>query len=193
MRRSLPPHLDELYPRPAIDERLDVLAATVDSWAAEAYQNSGSPLLAVCILRGGVFFFSDLLQRLATSVEPAFCRAWSYAKGMNGACEETLRLDWHGTKLDGRDVLLVDNICDSGRTLAVAWAQASQAGARSVRSITLVQRVRKDSVHTPTAAGFIYPGSEWLVGYGLRDGEARTNLPSVYRIRPKSEEWEVGR
>lgn len=182
MRRSLPPHLDEIYPRPAIDDRLDALACTVDAWANEAQANSGSTLLTVCILRGGVFFFSDLLQRLVTSVEPAFCRAWSYTKGMNGACEENLRLDWHGTKLAGRDVLLVDNICDSGRTLAVAWAQAVEAGARSVRSITLVQRARADAVHSPTLAGFVYQGPEWLVGYGLRDGEARSNLPSVYRI-----------
>lgn len=187
MRRSLPSHLDEIYPRAAIDERLDALACTVDGWAREAQDNVGAPLLTVCILRGGVFFFSDLLQRLVTSVEPAFCRAWSYAKGVNGTCEENLRLDWHGTQLTGRDVLLVDNICDSGRTLAVAWTQAVEAGARSVRSITLVQRARPDAVHSPTLAGFVYEGTEWLVGYGLRDGEARTNLPSVYRIVARRE------
>lgn len=184
MSRALPPYLDEIYSRSTINSRLESLALAMDDWAKEAQANSGSALLTVCILRGGVFFFSDLLQRMTASVEPAFCRAWSYTKGTNGAAEDALRLDWHGTKLFGRNVVLIDNICDSGRTLSVAWTQAKEAGARSLRSITLVNRLRADSVHAPTVAGFIYEGPEWLVGYGLRDGESCTNLPSVYRILP---------
>jgi len=182
MTRRIPPHLEEIYPRPLVEARLAALAAIVDSWTSTPRDSSHPPLLAVCILRGGVFFFSDLLQRMTTSVEPAFCRAWSYTKGMNGMTEAEVRLDWHGTSLAGRDILLIDNICDSGRTLDVAWNHALKAGARSVRSVTMVQRQRADAVHSPTATGFIYDGPEWLVGYGLRDGEARSNLPSVYRV-----------
>ena len=182
MNRSLPGYLEELYPRPAIEDSLLKLAATVDSWVEHEREDTASPLLAICVLRGGVFFFSDLLQRMTASTEPAFCRAWSYTKGVNGATEQELRLDWQGTRLSGRDVVVVDNICDSGRTLDVACAQARLAGARSVRSVTLVHRQRDDAVHSPTLAGFVYPGKEWLVGYGLRDGEVRSNLPSVFRI-----------
>lgn len=168
-----------------IDERLGVLAESLDQWARDAGTGgSDLPLLAVCVLRGGIFFFSDLLQRMTESVEPAFCRAWSYTKGINGSAQAEVCLDWHGTPLHCRDVVLVDNICDSGRTLAVAQAQALQAGVRSLRTVTLVHRLRADAVHKPTLSGFSYSGGEWLVGYGLRDGEMRSNLPSVYRVVP---------
>lgn len=155
------------------------MAGQLDKWAGEI--TNGRLLLAVCLLRGGVFFYSDVLQRMRHSVEPAFCRAWSYAKGRNLAPEGSVRLDWQGLALQGRDVVLIDNICDSGRTFAVAADQATAAGARSVRTLAIVRRVRADAVHAPTLCGFYYSGPEWLVGYGLRDGEACANFPEIYR------------
>jgi hypoxanthine phosphoribosyltransferase len=107
------------------------------------------------------------------SVEPGFCRAWSYAKQANGQPEDTVRMDWQGLDVKGRDVVLIDNICDSGRTLAVASEWLHAWGARTVRTAVIVHRDRADSRHTPTLIGFVYPGSEWLVGYGLRDRDAQ--------------------
>ena len=181
--RAVPAHLDELYSRSLIEARLAELAPVLDAWADEAVSATGRPLLVVCFLRGGVFFFSDLLQRMRHSVEPGFCRAWSYAKAGNERPEQSTRLDWQGLAVAGRDVVLVDNICDSGRTLAAACMHTLGAGARSVRSVVLVYRQRGDSVHTPTLAGFAYSGTEWLAGYGLRDREALMNAPVVYRVR----------
>ncbi|HEY0945367.1 MAG TPA: phosphoribosyltransferase family protein [Opitutaceae bacterium] len=182
----MPAHLEELYSRSAIEARLNQLAPLLDAWALAAEQATGRPLLVVCLLRGGVFFFSDLLLRMRRSVEPGFCRAWSYAKAGNAQPEQSARLDWQGLAVAGRDVVLVDNICDSGRTLAAAATQATGEGARLVRSVVLVHRLRADSVHTPTLAGFTYAGTEWLAGYGLRDREALMNSPVVYRLRSAS-------
>lgn len=169
---SLPEHLDLLYSPSQIDARLGELASSLDTWAVESKAETGRLLLAVCMLRGGVFFFSDVLLHMKHSVEPGFCRAWSYAKGINGQPEDTVRMDWQGLDVRDRDVVLIDNICDSGRTLAVASEWLGVRGARKVRSAVIVHRLRADSRHTPTLSGFEYPGVEWLVGYGLRDRDA---------------------
>ena len=180
---SLPPSLELLYPRSAIDARLAALAQTLDTWAAESLLFTQQPLLAVCVLRGGVFFFSDLLQNMRQSVEPAFCRASSYSISKNDSPENTVQLDWLGLNAAGRDVVLVDNICDSGRTLSLCQQWLIAAGANPVRTVVCVHRRRTDSLHSPTLSAFTYEGREWLAGYGLRDRESYMNRPEVYRVR----------
>lgn len=182
MNGAIPEHLEELYSKDAIAHRVTDLARELDRWSEESLAEGRGLLLAVCVLRGGVFFFSDLLQKMSHSVEPSFCRAWSYVKGINSAAEASVRVDWINTDVGGRDVLLIDNICDSGRTLDVLAQLAREQGAQRVRTVTLVHRIRQDAVHTPSLAGFTYDGPEWLVGYGLRDGELRSNLPCVCRL-----------
>ena len=174
MSPNLPEHLDLLYPREQIDARLEELAVTLDTWAAESEAETGRLLIAVCLLRGGVFFFADVLMHMKYSVEPGFCRAWSYSKQADGQGkpEDTVRMDWQGLDVKGRDVVLIDNICDSGRTLQVTSDWLGVWGARKVRTAVIVHRTRCDSRHTPTLTGFVYPGVEWLVGYGLRDRDA---------------------
>lgn len=123
---------------------------------------------------------------LSHSVEPGFCRAWSYAKGSNGHPEDTVRIDWQGLEVRDRHVVLIDNICDSGRTLATASAQLNSWGARKVRSTVIVHRQREDSHHTPTLTGFVYPRVEWLVGYGLRDQDAEMmNTRAIFSLRDR--------
>jgi hypoxanthine phosphoribosyltransferase len=172
MSSNLPAHLDLLYTRDQIDDRLGEMAVTLDTWAREAEAETGRLLIAVCLLRGGVFFFSDVLLHMKHSVEPGFCRAWSYAKQANGQPEETVRMDWQGLEVRDRDVVLIDNICDSGRTLQVTSDWLEVWGARKVRTAVIAHRTRTDSRHTPTLTGFVYPGVEWLVGYGLRDRDS---------------------
>jgi hypoxanthine phosphoribosyltransferase len=179
-----PKHLDLLYPSEAIDTQLDRLAATLDDWTGPAIADTGRLLLAVCLLRGGVFFFSDVLLHMHHSVEPAFCRAWAYSKVSNEKPEEIIRMEWQGLEPAGRDVVVFDNICDSGRTLVAAINWLKENGARSVRTVTMVYRERPDSAHKPTLAGFTFSGKEWLVGYGLRDRDAHMmNTRMIYTAR----------
>jgi hypoxanthine phosphoribosyltransferase len=181
--RSLPPSLEPLFPRADIDARLEAIAQTLDTWAAESLLFTQQPLMAVCVLRGGVFFFSDLLQNMRQSVEPAFVRASSYSTKKNSSPESALQLDWLGLNATGRDVVLMDNICDSGRTLSACQQWLEAAGASPVRTVVCVHRRRADSIHTPTLSAFTYDGPEWLAGYGLRDRESYMNRPEIYRVR----------
>jgi len=81
-------------------------------------------------------------------------------------------------------VLVVDDICDSGRTLAELATVCRARGAASVRTAVLVHRVIPESRHTPDHAAFRYEGREWFTGYGMDDRSWRTNYPSVYVLRP---------
>lgn len=179
-----PSHLDLLYPTDVLDAQLARLAGEIDAWTAPAEAGSGRLLLCVCLLRGGVFFFSDVLLRMRHSVEPAFCRAWAYNKVSNEKPEEIIRMEWQGLDPAGRDVVLFDNICDSGRTLVAAREWLVERDARSVRTVTMVHRLRPDSTHAPTLTGFTFAGKEWLVGYGLRDRDAHLmNTRVIYTAR----------
>jgi hypoxanthine phosphoribosyltransferase len=142
-------------------------------------------LLAICILRGGVFFFSELLLRMQRSVEPAFCRAYAYAKTENGQPMDKMFVDWQGLDPVGREVMLVDNICDSGRTLLHVDGWLRMQGVRRVRSVTMMHRLRDDAVAAPEVTGYTYDGDEWLVGYGMRDANAKSmNTRWIARMKP---------
>lgn len=181
---QIPGHLEKLYDGAQIDAALAKLAVEVDQWAAGAEARTRQPLLALCVLRGGVFFFGDLMTRLSRSVEPAFCRAFSYAKTENGAPLNRMFVDWQQLRPQGREIVLVDNICDSGRTLMHVDAWLRMQGARRVRSVTMVHRTRADAQARPDATGFVYDGGEWLVGYGMRDQAAMyMNARWIARVR----------
>ncbi|MCF3650376.1 phosphoribosyltransferase [Synoicihabitans lomoniglobus] len=184
---NLPDHLELVHDSAAIDEALDRLAAEMDQWAAGAEARTGKMLLALCVLRGGVFFFSELLLRMKISVEPAFCRAFAYAKTENGAPLDKMFVDWQGLDPVGREVMLVDNICDSGRTLLHVDGWLRMQGVRRVRSVTMMHRLRDDAVTEPEITGFTYPGDEWLVGYGMRDAAAKSmNTRWIAKMKPEA-------
>lgn len=181
---DIPDHVDLLHTEHEIDEALVRLATETDRWAEGAEARTGKMLLALCVLRGGVFFYSDLLLRMRRSVEPVFCRAYSYAKTQNGAPLERMHVDWQMLRPEGREVMLVDNICDSGRTLMHVDAWLRLNGARRVRAVTMVHRLRRDAMTEPALTGFTYRGPEWLVGYGMRDQFAQLmNTRWIGRVR----------
>jgi hypoxanthine phosphoribosyltransferase len=180
--RAVPAHLQVLFTPAVIQAAIEPVAASVGDWCRSVLAASGEQVLALCVLRGGVFFFSDLLQRVPVSVEPAFCRCASYAKDANGQPDPRVDVDLYGLGLAGRSVLLVDNICDTGRTLQALAARCAAEGAAAVRSITLVYRRRGDPRHRPDWHVFAVNDPAWLAGYGLRDGNRLMNYPTVYRV-----------
>jgi hypoxanthine-guanine phosphoribosyltransferase len=77
----------------------------------------------------------------------------------------------------------MDDICDSGRTLAVLSEKLQLAGAAEVVSAVLIYRKALSVMHEPRWKGFVYDGPEWFVGYGMEDSGRWRNMTSVYRIR----------
>jgi len=185
MIRKIPDNFKRVYSKEDIAYCVYKLAGDIRHWVLETEEKTGQQILAICVLRGGVFFFSDLLKEIPYTVEPSFCRAMSYSSEDNTQSNE-FRLVVEPAEMKGRHVLLVDDICDSGKTLKNLHAYALETGAAEVRTATLIHRNHEDSVYTPDYIGFEYTGNEWFAGYGMEDKNHNSNFPEVYIIEGES-------
>jgi hypoxanthine phosphoribosyltransferase len=155
----------------------------IESLADEILAMPHRPDMAAVVLAGAFVFAADLLRALARkglSLPCEFLWLSSYGADRSGA-EEVTVLAGAGAAVKGRHVLVMDDICDSGRTLAKACALLRAAGARSVATAVAVERGRGDAVMTADFAAF--RGLEgFLVGYGLDDAGGARGLPFIARV-----------
>jgi hypoxanthine phosphoribosyltransferase len=136
------------------------------------------PLIAVGVLKGSIFFFSDLLKRLTVPVVIDFLQAASYGSG--GARRGELRIAKDvGLRVAGRDVLLVEDIVDSGHTARALLDLLGSRGARSVRLCTLLDKSAMRQVEVPIDYRGFPIDNHFVVGYGLDHDERWRNLPYI--------------
>ncbi|HCR37168.1 MAG TPA: hypothetical protein DIU37_03355 [Opitutae bacterium] len=180
--RKIPPHFNPLFGKAAIEERIRALAEAISPWAQEAIEVHNEQVLALCILRGGIFFFSDLLKHIPHPVEPAFCHCTSYSSEANLSPKASVTIDFVSAKFTGRRVLLVDDICDTGRTLHAVKEHCMASDAHEVKSVVTVLREVENPQFTPDWHAFTYAGKEWLSGYGMEDKNHYSNYPDIYTL-----------
>ncbi len=185
-RAHIPAYFAELYPEALIAQRVKELGAEVRPWCERVWQESHTDVLAIPVLRGGIFFFADLVRAIGFSVEIAPIKTESYESGVNGVERNSVAIYADQLAVKGRVVLVVDDICDSGRTLEQLERELLARGAREVRTVTLIRRLLDKPSFVPCWVGFQYKGPEWFVGYGMDDGERWRNLPGVYIIKKES-------
>ncbi len=161
-----------------IHARLDELAAAITA----DYQ--GKELTVIALLNGSIIFMADLLRRIPLPLQLDCLRVSSY----HGGTETTGSVTFHQTtvpEVRGRHVLLLDDILDSGLTLAAVRTRLKGEGALSLRSCVLLQK-RKTRLATVGADYFGFEiGDEFVVGYGLDFAERYRNLPFVGVLRPE--------
>ncbi|MCL2500997.1 MAG: hypoxanthine phosphoribosyltransferase [Defluviitaleaceae bacterium] len=137
------------------------------------------PIILLCALTGGVIFLADLSRKLGNNTTIDFVRASSYGDGTvsNGK----VRLDCH-PKLDlaSKDVLVVEDIIDTGHTLAYLKKYLEDMNVASVRVCALLDKPSRREVPEAQAdyLGFSIP-DEFVVGYGLDYAQRYRNLPYV--------------
>ena len=170
------------YTEMEISQQITRLGTEIGVWAGPTYAETAKDILAIPLLRGGIFFFAALMPRVKCSVEMAPGRTRAYRKGENNEQLENVEIQLDGVNVAGRSVLLVDDICDSGRTLKLVSEHLRAQGAREVRSAVLIKREHDKSVFNPEWIGFTYYGPEWFVGFGMDDRDRFSNLPSIYTI-----------
>ncbi|MCC6220100.1 MAG: phosphoribosyltransferase [Deltaproteobacteria bacterium] len=182
MAFDVPQNYSLIYSRQQISTRIVRLGAEITTWAKDVENNSTRQALAVCILRGGAFFFADLLRAVETSVEIAFCRAWSYCSESNVQQANTIRTYIEDIDATERDVLVVDDICDTGATLHKIQSDLLALGASSVKTAVLIHRKAANNTFVPNWVAMPHAGQEWFVGYGMEDRNRFSNLPDLYVI-----------
>jgi len=142
---------------------------------AAAY--SGRQLTIVGVLTGSVVLLADLIRRLDMPVRIGVIHASSYRGGIS-AGELIVQSDWM-PDINGREVLLLDDIFDTGRTLRLIASQMSDLGATSVKTaVLLVKEGRSEVQLVPDFRGFSIP-DVFVVGYGMDYQDLYRNLPYV--------------
>lgn len=145
----------------------------------------GKRPLLVCVLKGSVMFFSDLVRRITEDVELDFMAISSYGSGSTSSGEVRVLKDL-GVKVEGRDLLVIEDIVDSGITLYYLTNLLKTRGAASVEICTLLDKPEcRQRDLKPKYVGFTIP-NEFVVGYGLDYDERYRNLPDVCVLNPKS-------
>ena len=164
------------------------LDATVSRLAAEIDRDYGSPdkkLVLLCILKGSIVFMGDLMKKLTVPVEIDCMRVSSYGAGTESSGNVNIVLDLIRPDLNTCDILIVEDIIDSGRTLSYLTGYLTHKGAKSVKTCTLLDKPSRRVVDfTPDYVGFEIP-DEFVVGYGLDYAERYRALPYVGVLKPE--------
>jgi hypoxanthine phosphoribosyltransferase len=138
----------------------------------------GPPPLLVSILKGGVVFLTDLMRWISIPHHIDFMQLSSYQGGTSSTGNVRLLSDL-STNIKDRDVLLVEDIVDTGLTITYLLQQLSIRQPRSVRVCTLLSKTEARQVEVPVDyLGFEIP-DRFVVGYGLDYDEKYRNLPYI--------------
>jgi hypoxanthine phosphoribosyltransferase len=142
----------------------------------------GRPLTVIAIMTGSLVLFADLIRRLSMPQRVGVIRASSYRGGTTSGelvVDAEMMID-----VAGRDVLLVDDIFDTGKTLARISEMIGEFGAKTVRTAVLLHKQREHSVELrPDFVAFEIP-DEFVVGYGLDYLDMYRHLPYLAVLEP---------
>jgi hypoxanthine phosphoribosyltransferase len=166
-----------LFSREVIAERVKELAAQVMAVYRE------KPLTVAVVLRGAFVFAADLVRHLPQSCDIVFVRASSYGDGQRPAGKPKVELpkdiDWKG-----RHVLVVEDIVDTGHTIAALASKISAKGAASVRVCAFLDKpARREAKVDVEFTGFALEGKPFVVGYGLDHAGRYRNLPYIGALK----------
>ena len=166
------------------EEEIAEVVADIAKQVSEDYKDKN--LLLVCVLKGSICFMADLMRKITIPLHIEFLRAKSYLAGASESCgnvEVKSAID----NLSEYDVLVVEDIFDTGRTLQKVKAKMIEDGAKSVRLCSLLDKPeRRDEEVT---IKLDYTGrkipNEFVVGYGLDFDEKYRELPYVGILKPE--------
>ena len=164
----------------ALQTRIQELADMVSA----KYRDAEDYLMLVCVLKGAVFFLTDFVRKLSVPCEMEFMAVSSYGNSTTSSGVVRILKDLD-KEIEGRDVLVVEDIIDSGLTLS--WLLKNLKG-RAPKSLEVITLLRKPEVQTAKIdlldVGFDIP-NEFVIGYGLDYSERYRDLPYVGTLHPR--------
>lgn len=136
-------------------------------------------LLLLGILKGSVVFMGDLMKKIKTPMEIDFMKVSSYGASTVSSGELKITLDLHRDNLENLDIVIVEDIVDSGNTLFKLVRYLRGRGAKSVRTCTLLDKPDRRKVDFKADYVGVTVPDEFVVGYGLDYDEKYRELPYV--------------
>lgn len=163
-----------------IDEKeLERITTELASKITNDYKNSTKPLILIVILKGSLLFASDLMKKIPLPLEVEFMKVSSYGAGTKNSGEIKIHLDLMREELEKFDILIIEDIVDSGRTLSRLTQLLKNRNANSVKTCTLLDKPsRREVDFEPDYCGQVIE-DEFVIGYGLDYDEKYRNLPYV--------------
>ena len=167
------------------EQEIDKIITRIAGELDRDYAGEDKRLVLLCILKGSVVFMGDLMKKITVPVEIDFMRVSSYGSGTETTGRINIILDLLRNDMDKSDILIVEDIIDSGRTLSHLSQYLKLKGARSVRTCTLLDKPERREVDfSADYVGKVIP-DEFVVGYGLDYDEKYRALPYVGVLKPE--------
>lgn len=163
------------------EKQIEEIVARIGGKISRDYQDKN--LLLVSVLKGSVVFMADLMRAITIPARIDFMATSSYGSGVksSGVVKIVKDLD---LELKGYDIVIVEDILDSGKTLQYLTRLLRSRGPRSIQICTLFDKPERREVEvTPTYVGAQIPDA-FIVGYGLDYDEKYRNLPFVGVLKP---------
>ena len=172
--------------RYVIDEMISAksIAARIEDLCREIRREFAGTdkLVVVGLLRGSFVFIADLVRELDMPIEVDFLEASSYGDGIESSREVRILKDLRGA-IEGRDVLVVEDIVDTGHTLHHVTALLKSREPAKLRTIALLDKPSRREVDMKADwTGFEIP-DEFVVGYGIDFAQRNRNLPYIGKVR----------
>ncbi|CAN5844576.1 hypoxanthine phosphoribosyltransferase [soil metagenome] len=157
----------------AIQARVKELAAEI-----ERDYPAGEELLIICVLKGAFLFTADLVRAMSTRVAVDFIAVSSYGAGTKSSGEVRFQKDLDSS-LESRDVIIVEDIVDTGLTLKYLQEILRSRAPRSLRTVCLLSKPSRRQVDVPVEYIGFSIEDKFVVGYGLDYAEQYRNLPHI--------------
>lgn len=151
----------------------------------DTYSNSGKKLMLVCILKGSLIFMADLIREIDLPLTVDFMKASSYGSGTKSSGMVNVSLDLKYDNLKDYNVIVVEDIIDSGNTLAFLLGYIKDKGANSVKLCSLLDKPSRRTVDINVDYCGMQIPDEFVVGYGLDFDERYRNLPYIGVLKPE--------
>ena len=167
------------------EEEISKIVERLSKEITEDYKNSKNHLVLVCILKGSILFFSDLIRRIDLPAQIECMKVSSYGAGSVSSGKINVILDFNRDDISDCDLLVIEDIVDSGKTLSHLVRYLSERGANSVKTCTLLDKPSRRTVDfTPDYCGREIP-DKFVVGFGLDYDEKYRALPYVGILKPE--------
>lgn len=165
-----------LYTREQIRQRVEELGREITA------DYDGKLPIVVCILKGAGVFMADLIREIRTPINIDFMVVSSYGSGTESSGVIKIKKDMDRDP-EGRHILIVEDIVDSGRTLSCLKAELEKRGAASVKICTFLNKPSRRVIPVDVDYCGYEVGDEFIVGYGIDYDERYRNVPFIGTLK----------
>ena len=169
-------------------EELDKITSDIAKQIDEDYKDNSNRIVLLSILKGSVVFMGELMRKLETPVEIEFMKVSSYGSGTATTGNINIHLDLQRKDINLCDVIIVEDIIDSGRTLSYLVEYLKRKGVHSVKTCTLLDKPSRREVEFNADYIGVEVPDEFVVGYGLDYDEKYRTLPFIGILKPEAYE-----